>query len=99
MEKLTFHVLGLSHTKTTRDWSCCAFTQKVRLLCKMLTDLGHTVFHYGTEGSDPFCTERITTLSHSTWEQVHGSRDWKKDGFNVDISTSAQSEFVSRTIK
>lgn len=90
---MRFHILGLSHTKTTREYSCCAFTQKVRLLCKMLTEAGHTVFHYGTQGSAPICTEHIDVVSEATWEEVHGDRDWKRHGFNVAIDTAAQHEF------
>jgi glycosyltransferase involved in cell wall biosynthesis len=96
---MIFHILGLSHTKTIRAYSCCAFTQKVRLLCKMLTEAGHTVYHYGTEGSDPICTEHIDVLSHENWLAVHGDRDWKRDGFNVSIDTPAQKEFVKRSVE
>jgi glycosyltransferase involved in cell wall biosynthesis len=93
---MRFHLLGLSHTRTTKEFSCCAFTQKVRLLSKMLTDLGHTVYHYGTEGSDPVCTENVTVLSDSCWRAVHGDRNWKRDGFNVSLDTAAWRQFNAR---
>jgi len=43
----------------------------------MMHSLGHTVFHYGGEGSDPDCTEHITTVTtaqrdewfHSNWDK------------------------------
>ena len=79
-----FHVLGLSHTKTTKDFCCCAFTQKVRLMCKMLTDMGHIVYHYGTEGSDPICNENVSVLRKETFDKVHGVYDYKKNGFLLD---------------
>ena len=38
MSKKTFriHVLGLPHTKTTKDFTACAYTQKVWKFCKMM---------------------------------------------------------------
>jgi hypothetical protein len=49
-KKMRFHILGIQHTKTTKEFSPCPFTQHTRLLCKMLTEAGHTVYHYGGEG-------------------------------------------------
>lgn len=90
---MRFHVLGLSHTKTTRQYSACAFTQKVRLLCKMLKDRGHEVIHYGTEGSDPECTEHVSVVSKETWDRVHGNFDWHKSMFELGRDNDAYREF------
>lgn len=94
----TFHVLGLSHTRTTREFSACAFTQKVRLLCKMLHAQGHNVYHYGVEGSDPVCTRSIDVLPATTFERVHGGNDWRKGAFNIDTDTDAFREFTANAI-
>lgn len=94
---MRFHILGLSHTQTTREYSCCAFTQKVRLLCKMLYGLGHTVFHYGVEGSDPVCTETIPVLSLADFERDHG-KDFRVHGFNLSLDTSAYRHFTANSI-
>ena len=56
---MRFHVLGLAHTATNKDYSSCAFTQKVLNFCKMMTERGHTVYHYGNELSRVHCTEHI----------------------------------------
>ena len=81
---MRFHVLGLSHAKTHKYYSCDAFSQKVRLICKMLTELGHVVYHYGTAGSEVVCTEHIDVLSAKTFKEVHESYDWKESGEKAD---------------
>ncbi len=95
---MRFHILGLAHTKTTREYSCCAFTQKVRLLCKMLHSLGHTVFHYGTEGSDPECTENITVLSDAAFRTVHDYDFKKSGGFKIDLTDPSYKIFTANSI-
>lgn len=58
--KYTFHVVGLPHTQTTKDYNCCAYTGKVIRFCKMMKDLGHTVYLYGTTENEAICDEFIT---------------------------------------
>jgi glycosyltransferase involved in cell wall biosynthesis len=95
---MRFHVLGLSHTKTTKGYWACAFTHKVRLICKMLTERGHTVFHYGTDGSDPVCTENVTVLDDATFQATHGAYDWRIDGFNIERDNDAFRVFTENAI-
>lgn len=80
---MRFHIPGLSHTQTTREYSCCAFTAKVRLLCKMLHERGHYVIHYGVEGSDPACSENVITVPEELFNKVHRRQSWHK-GFNLN---------------
>src|ERR1035437_8575050 len=72
---MKFHILGLSHFPTMRAVSSCAFTTKVRLLCKMLVAEGHHVIFYGVEGSDLVCSENVTVLDEATRASVHGPLD------------------------
>lgn len=95
---MRFHILGLSHTKTTPEYSVCAFTQKVRHLCRMLTDQGHTVYHYGVEGSDPQATEHVSVVDAATFARVH-SYDWRRDGFLIDPDNDAYRMFVSTSVE
>jgi len=98
MNKFTFHVIGISHAKTLKEYSADAFTQKVRLICKMLTEAGHTVIHYGTEGSNPICTEHVSVLSKETFDKVHGAYDWKKGAFLTTNDNAANVEFTKNAI-
>jgi glycosyltransferase involved in cell wall biosynthesis len=82
--KMRIHVLGVPHTKTTEEFSTCAFTQKTLTLCKMLTRRGHHVIHYGVEGSNPECTENVSVMPHGVWAKFfsHPGREFYK----VDVS-------------
>lgn len=51
-DKFTFHLVSLVHLPQSVKYNSCAFTQKNLKLSKMLTSLGHTVYFYGSEGSD-----------------------------------------------
>ncbi|HLJ80357.1 MAG TPA: glycosyltransferase, partial [Ktedonobacterales bacterium] len=78
--------------------SVCAFTQKVRHLCRMLSERGHTVYHYGVEGSDPLCIERVSVVDDDTFQRVHGAYDYKRDGFRLDRDNECYRMFVRNGI-
>jgi len=69
-----FHLLGLAHSKTTKDYVLCPMTQLTYKMAQMLTDMGHEVYHYGTKGSSPPCTEQIDVLTEEVQKQAYG--DW-----------------------
>jgi glycosyltransferase involved in cell wall biosynthesis len=97
--KFTFHVLGLPHTVTSKEYNACAYTQKVWKFCKMMTARGHTVYHYGHEESDVPCTEHITVLSTEDWKKSYGDHDWRKHFFKFDTNDHAYQTFYKNGIK
>jgi glycosyltransferase involved in cell wall biosynthesis len=81
---MRFHVIGLPHTKTKKDYCACAYTQKVLNFCKMMISLGHTVFEYSAQGSQAECTEHIDIISNEEQEKFFGATDWKKNTFPIE---------------
>lgn len=82
--KFRFHVLGIPHTITDREWSACAFTMKVMKFCKMMTSKGHHVIHYGHEDSKLICSEHVPVVPRDIFDIVYGGVDWKHGFFKYD---------------
>ena len=61
---MRFHVFAIPHTVTRPDYSACAFTQKVLKFCKMMTERGHTIYHYGHADSQVICTENVAVTDN-----------------------------------
>lgn len=49
------HVVALPHTQVTREYSACAYTQKVRRFCGMMQDEGWPVTLYASKDNDVDC--------------------------------------------
>ena len=56
---MRLHVVNLPHTNTTKDYSWCAYTQKVRKFCDMMTGRGHEVILYGGSETEANVTEFV----------------------------------------
>ncbi len=95
---MRFHLLGLAHIPTNKEYSACAYTQKVYKLAHMLKSLGHTVFFYGGEGSDVECDEFIQVVSNDTRIQTYGDYDWRKEFFKHDPKDLAHTAFNNNAI-
>lgn len=70
---MRLHMLGLPHTRTTSEFSHCAFTGKVRRWAKMMSPLGYECIHYGVgEPDSPGWAEHIDVMPRARQEQLLG---------------------------
>lgn len=97
--KFRIHVLGVPHTKTNLDYVACAYTQKAYKFCKMMTERGHEVFHYGVEGSNPICTENVVVVSDELYKEVYGGHDFRSSFFRYDTNDKCYTTFYENSIR
>lgn len=95
---LRFHLLGLAHLPTRREFSPCAYTQKVIKLARMLKTLGHEVLFYGGEGSEVACDEFVPVLSAEARRACYGDYDWRREFFRHDGNDAAHRTFNRNAI-
>lgn len=101
---MRFHVVSLPHTQVTEAYPSCAFTQKVRRFCQMMTGLGHEVLLYAGSETDVPCTELITCISPPYQRAMVGDKhyteaDWSDpnwEGFNVTVIDRMRSRLGER---
>lgn len=84
MSKFTFHVVSLPHTQTTAEYTHCAYTQKVRKFCNMMTDLGHDVYLYASEENEARVKELVTVVTKDKQRELFGAYDHKATFFNIN---------------
>ena len=96
---MRFHVLGVPHTVTSKDYNACAFTQKVWKFGKMMAARGHEIIHYGHEDSDISCSEHVTVVTNKDLKKAYGSHDWKKNFFKYDVNDHAYQTFYANAIR
>ena len=96
--KFRFHVLGVPHTKTNLNYTQCAYTQKIYKFCKMMTERGHEVIHYGVEGSNPICTENVIVVSDEIYKKVYGNYDYKNSFFKYNVNDECYQTFYKNAI-
>ncbi|MEK6832841.1 MAG: glycosyltransferase [Nanoarchaeota archaeon] len=97
-KKFRFHLLSLAHIPTTKEYSACAYSQKIIKLSTMLMKLGHDVYFYGNEDSELPCTELVPVLTKKERDDCYGPYDWKKEFFKFSNTDSVWTTFNNRSI-
>ena len=93
---MRFHVLPVPHTITTKEeFVACAYTQKVYKFCEMMTQRGHTVFHYGHVDSCVPCTEHVAVITRETYNKVYGTDAHRTKLFSYDLHDEVHNEFYT----
>lgn len=76
------HVFALAHTASSKKYGVCAYTGKVQRFCKMMSERGHEVIHYGNAGSEDLGekTTHVEIFSKEDQENFYGKEDWYQKG-------------------
>jgi len=72
--KYRIHLLGFPHTATNGSWAACAYTQKIAKFVRMMAPRGHTIIHYGNEGSRVECAH-VQIFTDAERESFYGKHD------------------------
>jgi len=81
---MRFHVVSLPHTQVTKEFSGCAYTEKVRRFCMMMKDLGHTVILYAGDRTDAPVDELVICISEERRAQAVGNLHYTQASFDTN---------------
>lgn len=77
---MRIHLLAVPNTISAPWYTTCPFTSKVVKLGRMMSAEGHTVIHYGCEGSDVICAEHVSVTTPADIEASYPGHDPMKSG-------------------
>jgi len=96
---MRFHILGLPHTVTSKEFVACAYTQKVLKFAKMMRAKGHYIIHYGHEDSQLDCDEHVAVMTNEIFNKVYGTHDWRRNFFKFDTQDEVYQTFYKNAIE
>lgn len=85
MKKFRLHVASLPHTQTTKDFSICAYTEKVRKFADMMSEQGHEVFLYAGEQNSAKVTELIPCITEEERAAIVGDKPYVEASFDWNL--------------
>jgi hypothetical protein len=97
----TLHVVGLPHTHTDGTYSTCAYTEKVRKFCDMMTGGDRRVVLYGSEFNVAACDEHVVCVNADQRERWFGPQDetsLTRGGFDWNANSPWWAEMNTRAI-
>lgn len=83
---MRIHVVGLPHTSVTAAFVACAFTERTRKFCDMMTGRGHEVFLYAGPESEAKVVEHIPCMSEDERRQVVGDKHFIHASFDYSLA-------------
>ncbi len=81
------HVIGLPHTQTNGEYTTCAYTEKIRKFCDMMTGRDRKVILYGGEFNTAACDEHVCLVTDAEREARYGKHildDLGRGGFDFN---------------
>jgi glycosyltransferase involved in cell wall biosynthesis len=89
---MRLQVVSLPHTQTLRRYAACAYTQKVRKFCDMMSQLSHSVFLYAGPENEAQCVEHIPTALDPLPPEDYNFATW-------NVNCALWQNFNARTIE
>lgn len=86
---MRIHLVGMPHLDTVRAVEWCAFSQKTRKLCDMLSGLGHEVYYYGGPENEAAVKQHVVVVSEDDRRRWWPDVAWRENVFNAFDPMSA----------
>lgn len=97
----TLHVVSLPHTQTNGEYATCAYTEKIRKFCTMMTGRDRRVILYGGEFNTAPVDEHVVCVTEEQrlgWFGPHELGDLERGGFDWSNQSPWWSTMNARAI-